>query len=70
MVQHPDWKPEYRKQVTIKRMSICKSCRKRFFKDCCSEYEQNNKTTVAMVIGWQGSTNSEHYHTQTSTTSQ
>ena len=32
MRQHPEWVPEYRKHVEVKRINICKSCRNRFIK--------------------------------------
>jgi len=52
MRQHPEWVPEYRKNVEVKRINICKSCRNRFIKGCCPEYSSKNKTMQTMVIGW------------------
>ena len=28
MRRHPDWEPEFRKQIKTKRMNVCKSCKK------------------------------------------
>ena len=52
MRQHQEWVPIYRKHVEVKRITICRSCRKRFIKGCCSEYSSKNKTMQTMVIGW------------------
>jgi hypothetical protein len=52
MRQHPEWVPGYRKHIEVKRVTICKSCRKRFIKGCCPKYSSNNKTMQTMVIGW------------------
>ena len=35
MRQHPEWVPGYKKHVEVKRINICRSCRKRFIKGCC-----------------------------------
>ena len=55
MKRHPDWISEYKNQVKTKKINICKSCRKRFLKGCCSEYDKKNRSTVTMVVDWQGS---------------
>ena len=52
MRQHPEWVPGYRKLVEVKRITICRSCRNRFIKGCCPEYNSKNKTMQTMVIGW------------------
>ena len=52
MKKHPEWKEEYRNNIGIKRIQICKSCSKRWLKDCCSEYRRDNRTMLKMVIGW------------------
>jgi hypothetical protein len=52
MRRHPEWVPGYRKHIEVKRVNICKSCKKRFIKGCCPGYRADNKTMQTMVIGW------------------
>jgi hypothetical protein len=52
MKRHPEWKQEYECNIDIKRIHICKSCNKRSFKGCCSEYSTRNRVMLKMVIGW------------------
>ena len=52
MRQHPEWIPGYRKHVEVKRITICRSCKKRSIKECCPEYSSKNRTMQTMVIGW------------------
>ena len=31
---------------------MCKSCKGKAHKGCCSEYSSNNRVMIKMVIGW------------------
>lgn len=37
--------------LTLKRVHICKSCRKQHLVGCCSEYKSNNRTVLACITG-------------------
>lgn len=50
--RHPDWREEYRHEVNIKRINMCKSCKSRAYKGCCSEYSPTNRVMVKMILGW------------------
>jgi hypothetical protein len=52
MKRHPEWIPEYRKQVEVKRIDMCKSCGQKFVKGCCINYNPKNRSMKTMVIGW------------------
>jgi hypothetical protein len=52
MKQHPEWKDEYMSKLRIKKVHICKSCRKKWMKGCCENYSQSNRVMLKMVIGW------------------
>ena len=52
MKQHPEWKKEYRKNIDIKKVQICKFCNKKSLKGCCSNYSSVNRSMLTMVIGW------------------
>ena len=52
MKRHPEWIPEYRKCIEVKRMNMCKSCNNSAHKGCCANYDYNNRTMKTMVIGW------------------
>jgi hypothetical protein len=52
MKKHSEWLPEYRHKVEVRRLTLCKSCGRRLIKDCCSEYNRENKVMLMMVVGW------------------
>jgi hypothetical protein len=52
MKRHPEWRPRYRYVIITERVNICKSCKQKSAKNCCSEYSQKNRSKVTMVIGW------------------
>ena len=52
MRKHPEWMPEYRYKIKIRKMHICKSCGNKWVKDCCIYYSQKNRKVLTMVIGW------------------
>ena len=52
MKRHPEWKNEYRNSLDIKKVHVCKSCKKKWYKKCCAEYSRTNRTMLQMVIGW------------------
>ena len=49
---HPEWTKEYETCITTKRVNMCKSCKNRAHKGCCSEYSSSNRVMIKMVIGW------------------
>jgi len=49
---NPEWRKEYEKELEIKLINICKSCRKKANKGCCFDYHSTNRTKIKMVIGW------------------
>jgi hypothetical protein len=51
MKKHPEWRKEYRNMLEVKRINICKSCKKRWLKGCCINYSQTNRVQIMMVIG-------------------
>ena len=49
---HPEWIREYETHITTKFINICKSCKNKAHKNCCSEYSPINLGKIKMVIGW------------------
>ena len=49
---NPEWKKEYEANMVIKRVHICKSCKGKAYKGCCSWYSPENRSKVTMVMGW------------------
>ena len=49
---HPEWTKEYEACITTKRVNMCKSCKGKAHKGCCSEYSSSNRVMIKMVIGW------------------
>lgn len=47
-----EWKNVYEDDIIVKKLNICKSCRRKAHKGCCSEYSANNRVMIKMVIGW------------------
>ena len=52
MKSHPEWMDEYKDRVQVKRVNICKSCRRKAKKGCCKYYSAENRVMLMMVIGW------------------
>lgn len=50
--RYPEWKKEYRHMLETRKMNICKSCKEKWIKGCCSDYSRYNRTQLVMVIGW------------------
>jgi hypothetical protein len=48
MKKHPEWKKEYRENIDIKKVQICKSCNKKLGYN----YSSVNRSMLTMVIGW------------------
>ncbi len=53
---HPEWTKEYEKYITTKRVNMCKSCKGKAHKGCCSGYSSGNRVMIKMVIGWYSDT--------------
>ena len=49
---NPEWKKEYEVDMVIKRVHICKSCKGKAHKGCCSYYSPENRSKITMVMGW------------------
>lgn len=49
---NPEWKKEYEADMVIKRVHICKSCKGKAYKGCCSCYSPENRSKITMIIGW------------------
>ena len=49
---NPEWKKEYEADMVIKRVHICKSCKGKAHKGCCSCYSPENRSKITMVMGW------------------
>ena len=49
---HPEWTKEYETCITTKRVNMCKSCKEKAHKGCCSEYSSGNRVMIKVVIGW------------------
>jgi hypothetical protein len=58
MKRHPEWKDEYAKRIEVRKMHMCKSCKRKWMKGCCKNYSQENRVMIKMVIGW--NTDLEH----------
>ena len=52
MKKHPEWRKEYRNMLEVKKVEICKSCKKRWRKGCCEEYSRKNRSVILMATGW------------------
>jgi len=52
MKKHPMWKDEYRNNLKVERVHMCKSCKQQWLKGCCEEYSRKNRIMWQMVIGW------------------
>jgi hypothetical protein len=52
MIVNPLWRNEYKSELHIKKMQICKSCGNKALKGCCGEYSARNRVPLSMVIGW------------------
>jgi len=52
MKKHPEWKDEYKNNLEIKLVNMCKSCGKKARKGCCEKYGTKNRSKRWMVIGW------------------
>ena len=49
---NPEWKKEYEVDLFTKRVHICKSCKNKAHKGCCSNYSSENRSMVTMIMGW------------------
>ena len=50
--RNPEWNKEYETYITTKKINMCKSCKSRAHKGCCSEYSSGNRVMIKMIIGW------------------
>ena len=50
--RNPEWNKEYETYITTKDIHVCKSCKSRAYKGCCSEYSSNNRSKIRMIVGW------------------
>lgn len=49
---NPEWIKEYEDDIVTKRVHMCKSCKSKAQKGCCSNYSTVNRSMITMVIGW------------------
>ena len=54
--QHAEWNNEYETHLITKKIHMCKSCKRKAHKGCCSEYSSSNRVMIKMVIGWHSNT--------------
>ena len=52
MKSHPQWIPEFRREVETTRINACKFCKGKWVKGCCPRHTTNSRTMTTMVIGW------------------
>ena len=50
--RHPEWKNEYAKNIITKLINVCKSCNKKAYKGCCSNYSSQNRCKIKVVVGF------------------
>ena len=52
MMRHPEWETKYIGQVDLEDVNMCRSCKKRAYSGCCTEYSASNRNKVRTALGW------------------